>query len=91
VTGTLNQGNSPITTYKIYWDQGTPGSTQIYKLSTLNQTSINITSLTTGTTYGFTISASNLFGEGPVSTTVYSVIAAIVPTQMSAPVITQTD
>ena len=89
LTGVLNTGNSPITIYKIYWDQGIGTNPLVYKLSNTGQTNITIPVLTLGSTYVFSILAQNKYGDGPLSTTTTSVKLELAPNQMSPVTITQ--
>jgi len=59
-------GNSPITEYNIYWDQGSGGSatSSIYLGAS---TSYTITGLSTGSNYKFKVRAKNVYGYGPFS------------------------
>ena len=73
-------GNSAITTYNLYWDNGS--GTSSISLSNSLVTSYTVTGLTGGTTYLFKLRAQNIYGYGTFSAD-GSVIAAEEPGMMS--------
>lgn len=80
LTQASQNGASPITQYKIYWDSGA-GNGQFSELITITnaaQTSYTKTGLTLGTPYKFQIQAINIYGAGPVSASI-EIIPATAP------------
>ena len=79
-------GDSTITSYNIYWDQGTSTWTSLAgESSPYTGTTYTISlGITSGSTYQFKVRAKNKWGFGDFSTTT-SVVASSVPSQMSAP------
>jgi len=79
-SGPLDNGNSAITSYVLYWDQGT--STYVELLGDasdyLGTSYIKSTGITTGTTYSFKVKARNQWGDGLFSSVV-SIVAASAP------------
>ena len=73
-------GNSAITTYNLYWDNGS--GTSSISLSNSLTTSYTVTGLTGGTTYLFKLRAQNIYGYGTFSAD-GSVVAAEEPGMMS--------
>ena len=73
-------GNSAITTYNLYWDNGS-GTTNIALIDSL-VTSHTVTSLTGGTTYKFKVRSQNIYGYGAFSNEL-SVVASDVPDEMA--------
>ena len=69
-------GNSPITAYNVYWDNGS-GSTSIVLLDGPALT-VSVPGLTGRTTYKFKIRAKNIYGEGLFSPEL-SVLASDIP------------
>lgn len=74
LTTTSDLGYASLTEYKLYWDQGT-GNEVLYRAG-LKSTSLEIRSLTAGTTYAFRISGSNIQGEGSLSSVVSAKVKA---------------
>jgi len=74
-------GNSAITSYNLYWDNGS-GTTNVQAVDSL-VTSFQVTGLTGGTAYKFKVRAKNIYGEGAFSTEL-SQVASDVPDQPSA-------
>jgi hypothetical protein len=58
-------GNSPVTSYNIYWDNAS-GTVNI-NLASGTFTSYTVTGLTGGLTYLFMVSAQNIYGAGSFS------------------------
>ncbi len=79
--GSATGGSSnPITSYNIYWDQGSNAAWS--SLASTSNLYYLKNSLTGGTTYKFRIVAVNKYGEGPLSTTsTFSVVPGQVPDQ----------
>jgi hypothetical protein len=81
LTGTVNIGGSPITSYELMWNQGTTIATWItYKGFTSDDTSTSVTitsGITAGESYLFKIRAKNAVGWGP-----YSSIITIIPSSV---------
>jgi titin len=74
-----SDGGSPVTDYKVYWDNGEGlGNFYLKQATTTPAMSFTATSLTAGTTYSFKIAAVNLVGEGPLSLAKF-IMAARVP------------
>jgi len=69
-------GNSPITSYEVYWDNGS-GTTSIQLVDSLVLTYTQI-GLSSGTDYKFKVRAKNIYGNGPFSTET-TIKAAAVP------------
>lgn len=93
---TPNNGGSPITSYFLEWDAGTSGATwtEIVGFSpSQTATTYSVTGgssgLTVGRLYGFRVSASNIFGWGPVSTVSY--LKAAQAPSVSTSVVTSID
>jgi Domain of unknown function (DUF4082)/Fibronectin type III domain/Bacterial Ig domain len=61
-------GGSPITSYTVTPFVGTVAQTPVVVSGSPPATSTTVTGLTNGTTYTFTVSATNALGTGPVST-----------------------
>lgn len=76
-----DNGSDVLQSYSVYWDQGLGessymalGSTDTFTLSFTKSTG-----LTTGTAYGFKVTASNSIGESQKSSPARTVFAAKVP------------
>jgi hypothetical protein len=78
-------GNSDITLYSLYWDNGS-GTSNIVLLEAL-QTTIQVTGLTGATTYKFKVKARNIYGSGEFSTEL-AVLASDIPDKMAIPTVT---
>lgn len=70
ITADASKGFSPITEFSIYWDEGFGGTFTYLNSTTFN--TISVGNLTNAVTYQFKIKASNIFGDGPLSTTALS-------------------
>ena len=73
-------GNSPITSYNIYWDNGS-GTLNLPLMDSL-VTSYTISGLTGGINYKFYIRAANIYGYGSFSSTL-SVLASSRPEKIN--------
>jgi len=79
-------GNSAITAYNVYWDNGNAtGTTSISLLQGL-ATTYTVSGLTGGSTYRFKVRALNVYGAGAFSTEL-SVQAIDVPSQVAVPTV----
>jgi hypothetical protein len=63
--GAPADGNSAVTAYNVYWDNG-GGSTDIALLDSLS-TSVTVPGLTGGVSYKFKVRARNIYGDGDFS------------------------
>jgi len=81
LTTSQDLGYASLTEYKLYWDQGT--GIEVLHTAGLTSTSLVIGSLTAGTTYAFKVSASNIQGEGSLSSVASAKVKAE-PGQMDA-------
>ncbi len=85
ITADAATGGSAITSYGVYWDAGTSGSSYValagvastYTSTTYTQS----TGITAGSTYKFYLMAQNVWGWSPIGS-VLSIVAATVPDQM---------
>ena len=59
-------GDTPITGYNLYWDNA-QGNTPSHKLVTTLSHQFIVIGTQGGNTYSFAVTASNVFGEGPMS------------------------
>ena len=75
-------GNSDITEYILYWDNG-GGTPNILLLEAL-QTTLSVTGLTGGTTYRFKVKARNIYGDGAFSSEL-AVLASDKPDKVDIP------
>ena len=77
--------NSPVTEYKLYWDNGDAAATNFIPLtlSSVLATEHTIVGVREGAVYRFKLQAVNILGPGPLSTEV-SIRASDVPSQMKA-------
>jgi hypothetical protein len=78
-------GNSAVTAYNLYWDNGT-GTTSVSLFQGL-ATSYSVSGLTGGNTYKFKVRALNVYGAGAYSTEL-SETAIDVPSQVAVPTVT---
>jgi hypothetical protein len=85
LTGT-DTGNSPITSYALYWNAGT-GVLATTLVTEALITSYQFTSITGGSTYYFKVIAKNIYGYGTESA-LSSVTAIDVPGKMAIPDVT---
>lgn len=87
-TESLN-GGTPVTDYKVYWDAGTSGNSEVASESNgLWGTFTTLTgTVSAGTTYNFWVVALNYIGSGTASQKL-SVTASQVPDAPAAPTIT---
>lgn len=75
----VSDGGSAITSYTIYWDQGSlTEATQILTSTGGSITFYTVTGLTRGTTYQFKVLATNIVNDGQATSTV-NIIAAQAP------------
>jgi len=82
-----NAGNSPITSYALYWNEGTDGVTTTTSLVTdALITSYQFTSINAGKTYYFAVVAKNVYGAGAISPS-NSVTAIDIPGKMQIPIV----
>lgn len=79
-------GNSPITSYALYWNSGS-GSVANVLVTEALITTYQFTSITGGSTYYFNVIARNIYGTGTVSNDV-SITAIDVPGKMAIPDVT---
>lgn len=84
LTGT-DTGNSPITSYNLYWNDGT-GDADIQVLNAL-VTSYTFGGISGGLTYKFKVRAKNIYDYGTFSNTV-SIVAVDVPGKVGIPSVT---
>ena len=82
-------GGTPVTDYKVYWDGGISGSSGVAAATTGSLRTFTTTSVTAGTSYVFWVSAVNFVGEGTASTQT-TVLAASVPLAPAMPTVTAT-
>jgi hypothetical protein len=80
-----DDGNSAITSYIVYWDNG--GGTVVYPLLDALQTTVTVPGLTGGTTYRFQVRARNIYGLGPWSPEL-AVLASDLPDAVALPTVT---
>lgn len=66
-----DDGGSTVTDYSVAWDQGSQAFFVELAASTGGATSYTATGLSSGTTYGFRVSATNAVGEGAPTSTFY--------------------
>jgi len=86
-----SNGGSPVTDYKVYWDNGEGlGVFYLKQATTTPALSYTATGLTAGKTYSFKISALNVVGEGNQSSSV-QIIAANLPGTPSTPTLVSAD
>mgnify|MGYP002628979640 CR=1 FL=1 len=78
-------GNSPVTAYNVYWDNG-GGVTGIALLDSL-VTTVAVPGLTGGATYRFKVRARNIYGAGAFSTEL-AVLASDLPDKVAIPSVT---
>lgn len=78
-------GNSPITSYSLYWNAGS-GTTPSTLVTDSLITAYQFTAITGGSTYYFAVIANNIYGAGTVSSSV-SVTAIDIPGKMSIPTV----
>jgi hypothetical protein len=71
-------GGTPITDYRVYWDNGVAGKTLEAASSTGSWQTFTTTAVTAGTTYSFWVAAVNYIGLGTPSSKL-SVLAASFP------------
>lgn len=88
LTTNADIGGTAITSYNLYWDNGT-GTTSI-SLSDALTTSFALTGLSGGTTYKFKVRAKNVIGYGDFSSTELSVTASAVPATPGSATVVQT-
>jgi len=82
-----NSGNSPITSYALYWNAGADGVTTATTLVTEALiTSYQFTSVVGGKTYYFAVKAKNVYGYGDPSPT-NSITAIDIPGKMQIPTV----
>jgi len=76
-------GDSPITGYQLYWDNGTGETPAISILDALSLTyTITSAMIVPGTTYRFAIRARNVYGYATTISPIVSVVAIDVPDQL---------
>ena len=86
-----SDGGSPVTDYKVYWDNGESlGNFYLKQATTTPAMSFTATSLTAGTFYSFKIAAVNLVGESSQSPFL-QIIAAILPGPPNTPYLVSAD
>jgi len=81
LTSSSDTGNSPITSYSLYWDAGT-GTTSTLLFESL-LTTYTVSSLTGGISYKFKVRAKNVYGYGLYSDEV-TLTPANVPSTVEA-------
>lgn len=79
IWSTPSNGNSAITSYDLYWDNGS-GTSNIELIDSLI-TNYTVNGLIGGTTYLFKVRAKNIYGYGIFSTEL-SILASDVPEEM---------
>ena len=87
ITSEPDNGYSPVTGYRIYWN-GTGNGNQLEALNTSTTNSATISDLTTGVYYNFAITAFNIYDESLQSTTAAQQ-ASIKPDTIAAPTLNQ--
>eukprot|EP00347_Sterkiella_histriomuscorum_P017133 403350540 len=80
-------GNSPITSYALYWNAGAVGvTTATTEVTEALITSYQFTSIVGGRTYYFAVKAKNVYGYGDLSST-NSITAIDIPGKMQIPIV----
>ncbi len=81
LTSSADTGNSAITAYQLYWDNGSGTTSQLVYSGTA--TTATVTGLSSGTNYKFKVRAENVYGYGSYSSEV-TISASTVPGTVSS-------